>query len=142
MSKETKKRSVKQKSEGKDLLKLLKAAAKNIYFVSEIDSDLHAFVESQENKMRIKVLHKMLNDPERKVEHIDRLRDRVSAVREWQNKKAADNARRYQNLFRIMEENLANIQVLRIGEVELKIYLVGYDRNGRLAGFWVDAVET
>ncbi|HTK37099.1 MAG TPA: nuclease A inhibitor family protein [Pyrinomonadaceae bacterium] len=47
-----------------------------------------------------------------------------------------------QNLRQLLEENLGDLKVFRIGRIRIDIYVVGVDREGRLVGIKTRAVET
>jgi hypothetical protein len=42
----------------------------------------------------------------------------------------------------LLEENLADLTVFRIGSIRIDIYVVGLDADGNLAGIKTKAVET
>jgi hypothetical protein len=49
---------------------------------------------------------------------------------------------RYERLKALLQENLRNVRVFRIGEIQVRCYMVGKDEQGNLAGLGTTAVET
>lgn len=49
---------------------------------------------------------------------------------------------RYEHLKALLQENLRDVRVFRVGEIQVRCYIVGKDRQGNLVGFVTTAVET
>ena len=120
----------------------IEEATRGLYFVSEIDSEVFTFRERSESQKFFKELHKLLKNADRKTVKIDALKHRLTAIHEWQNERAAENASGFRRLFQLLEENLEALQIVRFGEVEVEIYVVGFDSEGRIAGIKMNAFET
>jgi len=120
----------------------IEKATRGLYFVSEIDSEVFTVRERSESQENIKELHKLLKNADRKIVKIDTLKHRLTATHDWQNERAAENAAGFRRLFQLLEENLEALQIVRFGEVEVEIYVVGFDSEGRIAGIKMNAYET
>ncbi|MEL7246133.1 MAG: nuclease A inhibitor family protein, partial [Cyanobacteria bacterium J06573_2] len=53
-----------------------------------------------------------------------------------------ETAKKYQALVETLKQNLDNIQVYKIGEVEIDVYIVGQLKSGDWVGLSTKAVET
>jgi hypothetical protein len=51
-------------------------------------------------------------------------------------------AKKFLELQKLLEENLRDLKVYKIGRIRLAIYVVGIDRDGTLIGVKTEAVET
>lgn len=61
---------------------------------------------------------------------------------EWKQGAALETARRYQTLVRWLQANLTELQVYRVGEIDVTIYILGTSPEGRLLGLSTKVVET
>ncbi len=60
----------------------------------------------------------------------------------WHNEEEAAEVKRYQELLETLKQNLKDIQVYRLGKVEVDIYIIGVTASGHLLGLSTKAVET
>lgn len=67
---------------------------------------------------------------------------RLTTIKDWFSKIEIRNARQFERLQKLLEDNLVDLTVLRIGRIQIDIYVAGIDRSGNLAGFKTKAVET
>jgi hypothetical protein len=68
--------------------------------------------------------------------------ERLTTVREWYGTAEITMTQRFLELQRLLEENLTDLKVFMIGTIQLDIFAVGLDREGRLVGVRTKAVET
>jgi hypothetical protein len=61
---------------------------------------------------------------------------------DWHNEEEAAEVKRYQALLAALQQNLKDIQVCRLGKVEVDIYIIGITASGHLLGLSTKAVET
>jgi hypothetical protein len=66
----------------------------------------------------------------------------VITVEEWYENEELAIVDRYQVLLQTIESNLSDIQVFRVGEIEIAIYIVGKTSTGDLIGLKTLAIET
>jgi Nuclease A inhibitor-like protein len=66
----------------------------------------------------------------------------VLAIEDWYEAAELAQVDRYTNLLQAIDTNLADIQVFRVGEVEIAIYIVGKTATGDLVGLKTHVVET
>jgi Nuclease A inhibitor-like protein len=64
------------------------------------------------------------------------------AIEDWYEAEELAQVDRYKELLHAIESNLTEVQVFRVGEVEITIYIVGKTAEGDLVGLKTQAVET
>jgi hypothetical protein len=60
----------------------------------------------------------------------------------WHDEEERETVKRFQNLVSILKQNLSQLQVFRVGSVEIDVYIVGVTGGGGLAGLSTKLVET
>ena len=61
---------------------------------------------------------------------------------EWKNAEQLAAARRFQTLLRLLEQNLKDLKVFRVGVINIPVYVVGRGASGRWLGVSTRVVET
>ena len=61
---------------------------------------------------------------------------------EWKGEAQLAEAKRYQHLRNLLEENLTGIKVYRVGEINIGVYVVGRSAEGSWLGVSTRVVET
>lgn len=72
----------------------------------------------------------------------DEFFSRLTEIKEWFSKAEIRNAGQFERLQKLLEDNLDELTVLRIGLIQIDIYVVGMDTSATLAGIKTKAVET
>jgi hypothetical protein len=68
---------------------------------------------------------------------------RVAAgEQEWKGEEELALAKRYQSLVRLLEENLKDVRVYRVGAINIGVYVVGRSDEGNWLGVSTRVVET
>ncbi|MEO7674864.1 MAG: nuclease A inhibitor family protein [Pyrinomonadaceae bacterium] len=67
---------------------------------------------------------------------------KLSGTREWFTPADTERSNRFIQLQKVLEESLEDLIVLRVGRIQIDIYIVGRDRGGNMAGVTTRAVET
>ncbi|NJK53834.1 MAG: hypothetical protein HC936_15435 [Leptolyngbyaceae cyanobacterium SU_3_3] len=63
-------------------------------------------------------------------------------MQDWQNESEQTIVSQYQQLVDTLKQHLSDLQVYRIGETNLDLYIIGKTADGHLAGLATKAVET
>jgi hypothetical protein len=60
----------------------------------------------------------------------------------WHGQEEKETVRKFQELVRILKDNLSSIKIYKIGKVELDVYVVGKTKYGTFSGIKTKVVET
>lgn len=139
--------STNQPDNHSNLLDTLKQASKDLLFMSESEYPFEVFFWETEDKKDIKselILQKTGHSPDTPVELIDI--DSFFAVttteQNWHSSEDRETVRKYQNLAKIIKDNLADLKVARIGEIEIDVYIIGKTPSSDFAGLSTKVIET
>ena len=61
---------------------------------------------------------------------------------DWKGEAELASARKFQALVRLLEENLKDLRVFRVGEINIPVYVVGHGPSGDWLGVSTRVVET
>ncbi|MDJ0737413.1 MAG: nuclease A inhibitor family protein [Nostocaceae cyanobacterium] len=61
---------------------------------------------------------------------------------DWDDEEEEEQGKKFKILVQILKSNLVNLQVYRLGEIEIDVYIVGETPTGDLAGLSTISVET
>jgi hypothetical protein len=67
---------------------------------------------------------------------------RLTRVYEGADEEHVARAGRFAALKSVMEQNLRDLKVFKVGKIQLDVYIVGLDAEGNLSGVKTKAVET
>jgi len=67
---------------------------------------------------------------------------KLTAINEWFGEAEKAKAAKFLDLQKLLEENLRDLKVFRIGEIRIDIYAVGIDKDSHIMGITTKAVET
>ena len=73
---------------------------------------------------------------------LDEFFQNATQEEDWHNEEEKETVKRYQALVETLKTNLADLQVYRLGTVEIDVYIVGKTPSGDLAGLSTKVVET
>jgi hypothetical protein len=82
--------------------------------------------------------------PETPVERrsLERFLGHLARTQDWMDAGARSRAARFGALQRLFRERLSDVTVYRVGEVEVQVFTVGRDADGRYVGLRTTQVET
>ena len=66
----------------------------------------------------------------------------VLTIEDWYEQAELDLVDRYTNLLDSIDNNLSEVQVFRVGEVEIDVYIIGKTPTGDIVGLKTRSVET
>ena len=66
----------------------------------------------------------------------------VLTIEDWYGTEELAQVNRYTDLLHTIDTNLADVQVFRVGEIEIAIYIVGKTPDGDIVGLKTYVVET
>jgi hypothetical protein len=135
----------KKDDEKNDFAEKIKKIVGGLYFMSETEAEIQNFTgEKAEQVSKEEILSQTKNASDAPVEEKDfaELFERLTKIQDWFEDEEKQAAAKFSELGDLLRKNLKNLKVFKIGEIELDVYIVGLDAEGRLAGIKTKAVET
>jgi hypothetical protein len=130
---------------GEELFGALREATEGLLYMSESDYPLEVIRWDGSEQLSPEYLQRAAGVVSTaKVEESD-LNEflRISAgEQDWKNDAQLAEAKRYQRLRSLLEENLTDIKVYRVGEINIFILVVGRSAAGNWLGVSTHVVET
>jgi hypothetical protein len=129
----------------RDLAVQLQQATDGLLWPSETDAGFEVVTWPDLDQITTESLRDRLNlDPETPIlcQDFHRFFQPVTQEQAWHNSEERAERERYQALVQFLSENLNNLQVFRVGEVEIDIYILGQTPEGQILGLQTQAVET
>ena len=128
-----------------DLSQQIKRAAEGLWYISETDAEIFPFTGSKSDSItKENLLEQIGKPPDTPVEERDfnQMFERFIKIQDWFGDEEKATAAKFAALKNLLEKNLTDVKVFKVGRIELDIYFVGLDKEGNLAGFQTKAVET
>jgi hypothetical protein len=129
-----------------NLLKELNSASEGLFYRSETDAPFEAFDSKQEAQEASaqNVLQLAGQKTETKVTEktLDEFFEQPTQLQDWHGDEEKAQVEKFIRLKELISKNLRDVKVFKIGEVEVDIYIVGINADGKLAGVKTKAVET
>ncbi|HEY9302532.1 MAG TPA: nuclease A inhibitor family protein [Phormidium sp.] len=128
-----------------DIVNQLKLASDGLQCMSESDYPFEVFQwEGQEPVTAQTVIQQTGHTPNTQVEvvQLDEFFRNATQEQDWHNDEEKEVVKRYQSLVETLKQSLSDIQVYRLGTVEIDVYIVGKTPSGNLAGLSTKVVET
>jgi GTPase len=66
----------------------------------------------------------------------------ATAEEDWHDQDERETVQRFHNLVSILKQNLSQLQVYRVGSIDIDAYIVGVTDGGEWAGLSTKLVET
>lgn len=127
------------------LLEQLKQASAGLLWLSESDYSWEVIYWDNIGELTLEKLRQQIDcDAGAKLEirELDRFFEPAIQAQDWHNEAEKQEVERYQSLVDLLHNHLDNIQVYRVGEVEIDIYVLGETKHQAIAGLRTKAVET
>jgi alpha/beta superfamily hydrolase len=129
------------------VLARLADASKGLSFPSEADYPIEPFLiqEAADDTITpaavLKAMKHAPNAPSRTMT-VDEFFATAAEEQDWQNAAERQTARRFQELVKVLRQNLNDLQVIKVGKVEQDVYVVGRTSSGALAGIKTKVVQS
>jgi hypothetical protein len=127
------------------LQKALAKVCEKLIYISETDSPVEPFIDSNINEISEEEVARALNRrPSEAKEQVDLniFFEKLTRERDWHDEAHKKRAKRFADLEKILRANLDDPGVFRFGTIRIDIFAVGRDSSGKLAGVRTMAVET
>ena len=126
-----------------DLLPELEAACKDLLWRSEADYPFEVVVLTAKAHNVLAVIKEGYpGDTPMVPISLDDFFGQSTQERAWFDSRELALVQRYRNLYDLLEATLENLQVYRIGRVEMDVYLVGETEDQQVVGVKTKIVET
>lgn len=125
---------------------MIEKACEGLVYTSETDAPVTAFMAAVfiGKPGAEGFLEQIDDEPGDLVQEIDFIKffERLTAVNDWHGERERLRAKQFLDLQKLIEDNLSDLKVYKVGDVRIQIYAVGIDNEGRLMGIRTSAVET
>ena len=123
----------------------LKQASKGLLFLSESDAPFEVIHWPAQGELTPpKFLQLTGHPPDAPVElrTVDDFFAIATAEEDWHDQDERETVQRFHNLVSILKQNLSQLQVYRVGSIDIDAYIVGVTDGGEWAGLSTKLVET
>ncbi|MEG3920644.1 MULTISPECIES: nuclease A inhibitor family protein [unclassified Microcoleus] len=123
----------------------LKQASEGLLFGSETDAPfevIHWPAQGELTPAKLLQLTEHSPDAPVKLVSVDKFFAISTQEEDWHDEEEEETAKRFQNLVSVLKQNLSQLQVYRVGSIEIDVYIVGETDGGGLAGLSTKLVET
>lgn len=125
------------------LAERIEKACEGLFYISETDAEILPFIGEQAEAVNAEtVLKQIKSDTAVEERDFESFFKRLTELQEWFGEEEAGNANKFANLRDLLQKNLKDIKVFKVGRIELDVYAVGLDANNILTGIQTKAVET
>jgi hypothetical protein len=128
------------------VLTALRTATKGLLYTSESDEPFEVFEwkteEGQLQEERLLELAGETKDIPVKSVPLDEFFADLTKEQDWHGVEEKTAVERYRTLLSVMQNQVSDAKVFRVGEVEVSIYVVGRTEDGGWVGVKTTAVET
>ena len=135
----------KDTSTSDNLAKQIAAAAEGLYYMSETDAEILPFI-GQTTKIvtSAEILEQTDHSANSAIEErkFASFFSRLTKIQDWFGDEEKQTVEKFIRLKEVLENNLRDLNVYKIGRIELDVYVVGLDENDKLLGIKTKAVET
>jgi hypothetical protein len=128
-----------------DLTGQIKSAAEGLWYISETDAEIFPFTGSKADSVTKETLLQQIGKPpDTPVEErgFDEMFARFIKIEDWFGDEEKATAAKFAALKSLLEKNLKDLKVFKVGQISLDVYFIGLDAEGNLAGIQTKAVET
>lgn len=131
-------------SESNDLNQQISEAVKGLTYQSETDAELVVFVGQKADVFNAETLLIQIGKTDRKIEEkgFNEFFEPLIKIQKWFGEEERKMTEKFVALKKLLQENLIEKKVFRIGKKEIDIYIVGLDAENILRGIQTKAVET
>lgn len=120
-------------------------AAEGLIYISETDAEILPFSGKKAAEVSAEeIMRQTESSPDSNIEERDfeEFFGRLIKIQDWFGEEETINAGKFAALKDLLERNLRDLKVFKIGSIELNVYVVGLDSENVLKGFKTKAVET
>jgi len=123
----------------------LKQASNGLLFLSETDAPFEVIHWPAQGELTPVKLLQLTNHPPDapvKVVSVDDFFAIATQEEDWHDQEEREMVQRFQNKVSVLKQNLSQLQVFRVGNINIDVYIVAATPSGELAGLSTKLVET
>jgi len=123
----------------------LSSAAQGLLFLSESDAPFEVVHWQTQGELTPAILLQLTEHPPDapvEVVSVDEFFAIATAEEDWHDQEERETAKRFRQLVSILKQNLSQLQVYRVGDRSIDVYIVGVTDGGDWAGLATKLVET
>jgi hypothetical protein len=116
-----------------------------LFYLSETDAEVKPFLGEKAETVSPEKLLKQTGKPlESSVEirEVTEFFRRLTEIHDRFSDEEKKNAQKFKDLQEILTNELKDAKIIKIGKIQIDIFMVGLDSENRLIGFQTKAVET
>ena len=113
-----------------DLQRQIAAACEGLTYISETDAPVTLMTRRSLPLGKIQVIK------------FGEFCARQTKIEEWFGEEESQRAYRFGDLWMLLGTRLSNLTVLKIGEIKIRIFIFGADKDGNIVGVETRAIET
>ena len=130
------------KFKGENLLAEIRKSTDGLTYMSETDAPVEPFSGGHADTVDIAKIIENADAIKQEKLSAKKFFERLTTVSDWFGPEQTETARRFSELEKLLEENLSELTVFKIGNIQIDIYVVGLDADKTLIGIKTKAVET
>jgi hypothetical protein len=123
----------------------LKQASKGLFFLSETDAPFEVIDWQTQGELTPAKLLQLTNHPPDaplEILAVDDFFAITTQEMDWHDQDERETVKRFQNLVSVLKQNLSQLQVYRVGNINIDAYIIGVTPSGDLMGLSTKLVET
>lgn len=123
----------------------LEKSVKDLWYMSETDAKVEIFAGKKADSVTKEILVEQINiSSETNIEERDfaEFFENLTKIQGWYGEEEKETAAKFSTVQKLLEENLKNLKIFKIGQIEIDIYVVGLNSQNILTGIMTRAVET
>lgn len=127
------------------LIKQIEKACAGLVYISETDAEIiPVTLGPMENLTAANMLSKLNKTNNEPIEEASSSNffNRLTTKHDWHTSVDKNRTRQFEKLRSILEKNLNQLKIFRIGKIQIDIYAIGKTADGIVAGIKTSAVET
>ncbi len=139
------KNAKKPDTNNKELARQIKKVSEDLYYISETDAEIFPFIGNKAKAVTVEeVLKQTKSAAETPVEERDftEFFAYLTQMQDWFGDEEKATAQKFSDLRDLLEKNLKDLGVFKVGKIQLDVYVVGLDAESNLMGIQTKAVET
>ena len=127
-----------------EIIDRLKQLTTDLLWVSESDYPFEIITWERGVEMTPMALFGVSSSPNTEIEIVTTtdLFEPVLTIEDWHGEEELAIVNRYTDLLHAIDTNLSEILVLRVGKIEIAIYIIGKTPDGDIIGLKTQAIET